>query len=239
MGGRLVGALLVLAAMAPGTALPAQESLTYELMINGESFLLEGNRMTRLESRESPGVAYEVAVRVAPMQRLRLSSIQLLYPLGTTVESDADVPRRTVRLRHELGYTMHLTDLGGTLPADAVPKAVALLADTVVESCEELQATGIKRADVKPATFGNSAARGAIIRSTDARGAVQVNLVYILSGPTYAASCIVQYAEADAGDVLPLVRRTLESIEPLAPPPAASSPVPENPVSEPKSGPTT
>lgn len=220
-------------------ALAQSEPQTYEVMINGENFTLEGNRVTRLESQQNPGTVYEVAVRLAPMQRLRLTNLQMLYPLGTAVELDADAPRQSVRLRHELGYTIHLTDLGGTLPEEAVSKAVQLLTDTVVETCQETGATGVARVEAKAATFGESTARGAIVRYQDASGAAQVNLVYVLTGPTYAASCIVQYADADKDDVLSLVRRTLESIQGLASTPAPSPNVPPQPESPPSPPPNT
>jgi len=48
----------------------------YELLIGGESFQVEANRVVKLQSKTHPGVSYEVALRVAPTQRVKLRSIQ-------------------------------------------------------------------------------------------------------------------------------------------------------------------
>ena len=46
--------------------------VTYEVQINGESFPVEANRAVKVDSQEKPGVGYNVAVRVAPTQQVRL-----------------------------------------------------------------------------------------------------------------------------------------------------------------------
>ena len=86
--------------------------LTYELMINGESFLVEGDRAVKLESKEKPGTSYKVALRVAPTQRIRLNSIQFEYDLPAKAEDDGKRENRSVRIAHELGFTMLINDLG-------------------------------------------------------------------------------------------------------------------------------
>ena len=53
--------------------------LTYEVVINGETFRVEGNRRVKLESKEHPGTSYDVAVRVSPTQHRRLDSVELDY----------------------------------------------------------------------------------------------------------------------------------------------------------------
>ena len=84
-------------------------------MINGEIFLIEANRLHKLSSKQKPGVAYEVALRVAPTQQLKLNSVQFEYDRLGTVEDDRGPLRRTVRLTHELGFSMLITELGGPL----------------------------------------------------------------------------------------------------------------------------
>ena len=55
------------------------------------------------------------------------------------------------------------------------------------------------------------------MRYTDARGYKHTCLLYVFSGETFAATCVVQYLDkdADGGDLLPLVRKTLDSIRGL------------------------
>ena len=66
-----LGLLLITAtaaAVTTGCVSPAAAAspVRYEVQINGENFVVEGNQLTTLRSKEKPGVSYHVAVRVAP-----------------------------------------------------------------------------------------------------------------------------------------------------------------------------
>ena len=93
----------------------ASPPTVYEVQINGESFLVEANRQTKLESKEKPGVRYDVAVRVAPTQRVRLGTLQFEYELPAKVEVGGRRENRSARLVHELGFSLLISDLGRPL----------------------------------------------------------------------------------------------------------------------------
>ena len=81
---------------------------TYEIQINGESFLVEVNRLVKLESEQNPGQSYEVALRVAPTQHRTLNTFRFDYDLPARLHDDEGRRQRTVRLTHELGFTMQI-----------------------------------------------------------------------------------------------------------------------------------
>ena len=44
------------------------------------------------------------------------------------------------------------------------------------------------------------------------RDSGDVYLLYVLSGPKHAATCVVEYLEHDSDDVLPLIKKMLDSV---------------------------
>ena len=207
-------------ALAGAGPLPAQTGNepppnTYELMINGESFLVEANQQTKLKSREKPGVEYDVALRVAPRQRLTLNTFQLEYELPARVDDDHGRTQRSVRIHHELGFTILLTDLGEPIPDENRDKALEVLRDSVAASLKE---SGMKILNVaKPHTrdFTHSKGYGVVLRLQDAGGNPQTCMVYLLRGDKMAVSCVVQHLDADADQVLDRIKRVLDSVQPL------------------------
>ena len=186
--------------------------LVYELMINGESFLVEANRAMKLQSKEKPGTSYDVAIRVAPTQRVKLNAIQFDYDLPAKVEDDGKRENRSVRLTHELGYTVLITDLGQPLDAKAQGEALKILVDSVKETLREMKETKLNVGETHQLTFDGSSARGVTIRYRDAKDIGHVCLVYVLSGPKFAATCVAQYVDDDSEDVLPLIKKVLDSV---------------------------
>ena len=55
-------------------------------------------------------------------------------------------------------------------------------------------------------------ARGVTIRYRDAKDIGHVYLLYVLTGPKFAATCVAEYLDSDSEDVLPLVKKTLNSV---------------------------
>ncbi len=88
------------------------EPVLYDLVIDGESFTVEINRSLKVQSKKKPGVSYEIALRVAPSQRLLLNRLQFDYDRGYEVTDDVGKNVRTATLNHELGYTMVVSDVG-------------------------------------------------------------------------------------------------------------------------------
>jgi hypothetical protein len=211
--GLLTTIILMAAPAAHSEPAPAAAPLCYEVQINGESFVVEGNRSATLPSKDKPGVTYQVAVRVAPVQRVRLNSVQFEYELPARVEYDGKPQNRSVRLTHELGFSILLTDLGGALDPNDQQQTLKMLTESVTTALREEKATAIDVSAPHQRTFPGSSAQGVTVRYRDAKDFGHVCLVYVLSGPKFAASCVVEYLDHDSDDVLPLVKKTLDSVQ--------------------------
>ena len=215
---RAIAAMLLATAMTvlelPSRAEQAPPS-TYEVQINGESFLVEANRQVKLESKATPGVSYTVAIRVAPTPRVRLNTIQFDYDLPAKVEMNDRGQDRSARLTHELGFSVLLCDLGRPLDSKAQEKALEILAKSVTTTLHDAKVQGLEISEPHQRQFTGSAARGETIRYRDAKGLAHVYLLYVLAGPAHAATCVAEYVDSDSDDVLPLIKRILDSVGPI------------------------
>lgn len=217
---RVFAAILAVTAVATVAPLPRTEPTalppsSYEVQINGETFRVEANRQVKLESKTKPGVAYTVAIRLAPTQRVRLNSVDFDYDLPAQVKADARGENRTARLTHELGFSVLLCDLGRSLDSKAQEQTLQTLAKSVSASLREAKVKGLEVSETHQRSFDGLAARGETVRYRDAKGLEHVYLLYVLSGPTCAATCVVEYLEHDSDDVLPLIKRILDSVRPI------------------------
>lgn len=201
-----------LAAESPGSGTPP---LAYELMINGESFLVEANRQVKLESQDKPGVTYDVALRIALEQSVRLNTFRFEYDWPARVDDDRGRLQRTARIRHELGYSMQITDLGYPLKAGSEEEAFRRIRESTQKRFQEAGVKEIAVTEYKSRRFANSLGRGAMFRYRDGQGADRSCLVYLMTGPTFAGYSTIEYLDADQDDVLPRARKTLDSIRPL------------------------
>ena len=104
---------------------------TYEVLVNGESFRVEADRLTKVQSAKSGG-SYELVVRVAPTQVLRLNTVRLEYDMPASVSDDRG-RQRSVQIKHQLGFTILLTDLGGPLDAKDQKDALKARTDAIVK----------------------------------------------------------------------------------------------------------
>jgi hypothetical protein len=190
------------------------EPTLYDLVINGESFTVEANRSMKLESKKTPGVTYDVALRIAPVQRLVLNRIQLDYDRGAEVADGGGDSVRTVTLKHELGYTLVVSDVGGEMTAAARDQVRETLEKSMQRSFREAQSEDIKIAPRHERKFAHARGDGVTIQYHDAQGRARTCLIYVLAGQGFTASAIVQFADADHEDVLPLVKKTLDSVSP-------------------------
>lgn len=217
---RLAPAILAALLCSAGWDATAQQTsssppLTYELMINGESFYVEADRQEHLESRQSPGQTYDVALRVAMTQPVRLNTIRFDYSWPAQVTDDRGKEQRTVRIRHELGYTMLITDLGPPPPPENETAVLDILVKSVAEGLRESEVKQIQVGDPHTLPFSSAKGRGVVIRYRDSQDSEMVSLVYLLINKEFAASVVTQYAERDADGVLPGVRKTINSIRPI------------------------
>jgi len=186
--------------------------LTYELMINGETFQVEADRPVTLESQEKPGVVYDVALRIALEQRVRLNTFRFEYDWPAKVDDNQRKTHRTFRIRHELGFTMLITDLGQPLDAEAQENALKLLRESTVQGFQEGGMEEITVAEFPGREFGGSVGRGVMIRYRDRQGLGHTCLVYLMTGPTFAGYAVIEYSDADEDKAIPRVRKTLDSI---------------------------
>jgi len=196
------------------TAFGPDASVTYELMINGESFQVESNKMLTLKSRTQPGVEYDVALRVAPTQRLKLGSVRFDYDWLSEVKIEADRDQPTARLEHELGFAMIITALGPAVAAEDLDKILKLVAGSVVETFREQQARQLEMASPHTPNLEGVDGRGVVIRHVDNQDVKHTCLVYVLTGPSFTVSCVVQYLDTDFEEARDVISTTLNSFGP-------------------------
>jgi hypothetical protein len=189
--------------------------LTYELTINGETFVVEADRQVKLESRENPGVTYEVALWIAMEQRVRLNTLRFEYDWPARVTDDRGRPHRTFRIEHELRYTLLITDLGGPLDPEARDRALEILRESTVEGFKRAGVAQDPVAVIAPHKFAHAMGHGFTIRYRDREGFAHTCVAYVLTGANFAAYCVVEYFDADAGAAIPRVKKTLDSIRPI------------------------
>lgn len=194
----------------PPPSIPRQ----YELQINGESFLVEADRQTRLRSKEKPGLTYDVALRIAVQQPLELNTLRLVYDWPAQVEDDRGREQRTVKVHHKLGYTFLLTDLGQPLESKAREQALEILTQSVAQGLKQSGMQRIEPSKPYPSEFAGLKTRGVTIRYQDQEDFRQTCLVYLLVGETFTGSCVVQYFDNDRETVLPRIKAMLDSIRP-------------------------
>ncbi len=203
---------------------PQQDSPFYELIINGESFVVRKNRPTVLESKKNPEVVYEVAVRVEPAQQMDLNTVRFHYDWLFTVHDNHDKKLRRVRLVHEAGFTMMITDLGGPIPPDQQIKATTDLVKEVLALYKG--AKDLRTEDRHKLDLGNAVLRGVVIRYTDAEKIKHSVLVQTICGKEFAVTCISQYLDNDFEDIKLLIKGTVESFRPIPIPARVQPPVP-------------
>jgi hypothetical protein len=188
---------------------------TYEVVINGEAFRVEGNRVTKLQSKEKPGTTYEIAIRVAPTQEVRLNTVQLEYDLPAKISDDRGKTQRSVQIKHELGFSVLVTDLGGRLEPKAQGEILKALADSLVATYREQGGKDVKATEPETRKFAGSSGRGCTIHYLDAKGFGHTCLAYVLSGEKFTVTCVAQFLDDDKADVGPLVRKIFDSLRSL------------------------
>jgi hypothetical protein len=160
-------------------------------------------------------VAYDVALRIAPRQRVELNTLQFEYDWPAEVQVDRKQFRRTATVRHELGHTMIFSDLGESLDADARKEALDILQASVLDSFRQSGLEDVKVGNPHTQQFEHTSGLGVLIRYEDAEGVEQACLVYVLNGEGFSGSAILQYFEQEKATVLPHIKRTLDSIRPV------------------------
>jgi hypothetical protein len=187
-----------------------QPPARYEIIINGENFVVEENRVAKLKSVKNPGQVYELAVRFATLQPWRLNAIEFDYDQGFAVRDDRDAEQRRAELKHNLGFQMTVTDLGGTVPEDRAAKALAVLIEATTLELERDGGVEITVAKPTVRKFGEAQARGVVI-AYQQDGVAARALAYLVTSKNFACTCVIDYPLAKQDAVLPMVKPTLES----------------------------
>lgn len=120
------------------SALSGQELAidSYELTINGKSFdiqLGEQLRVPPVKALKDGNNRY--SVQIAPTQLAKMNTLQLRYPYPSRAFDDEEKKERTIRVYHEMGFAILVTDFGGPLnnPETSIPKIVDVLKETLRE----------------------------------------------------------------------------------------------------------
>jgi hypothetical protein len=216
-------ALSLAFSLLPPAVLQAQPNASppvmYDIRINGETFRVEGNRLVKVESKKQPGTSYEIAVRMSLSQPIRLDTIQLDYDLPAKVSylrikptDKAALPLRGVEINHEMGFTVVITDLGGPLDEKGRAEALKILRESTSESIGKGPEAKLTVGEPYDRTFNGAACRGVTLNYQDAKEEGHTCLAYVLTGPKFAATCVVQYPDANEEVVLPVIRKILDSV---------------------------
>ncbi len=206
--------LAVLLAAALGVDCFAQQApTTYELTINGEKFLVESNRATKLKSKRTPEVSYDVSLRVSPVQTVRLPHLQFEFETPAQVELIGDGATPTARIVHELGFTALISDVGRPLDAEGQKSALKQLLESVEQTIAEMKPQKVESDKPESHRFANASALGASVRYVDVKGVPHSYVVCVFSDKKFSASCVVQYLDHDDAAVSPRIHRMLDSIK--------------------------
>lgn len=208
----LLGCAIGCFAAASRAEKPTPQPATYELLINGESFMIEADRLVKLSSTRNPGVKYEVALRLSPLQRGVTNHFEFQYDARSQLDDDGGNDQRTVNLRHELGFSILLTDLGAAAP---VGGAEGLLNKYVASTLSTYRESGMTDVEVSPAAdypLENLAARAVRIHYRDKHRFDHTCALLVLNRENLWAVCVVQYLDRDINDGGPLVKRILNSL---------------------------
>lgn len=200
------------AAAQPGGGTPP---VTYEIQIDGESFLVEGNEPPQtVESTKKRGTTYKLAVRVAMVQRLRLNSVKLEYGMVATAHDNEGKEVRTVRIVHDLGFSMEIRDFGQNLGAKLEDELLATLTKDMVQSLTQRKVTALKQTPPKEKKFGASNGKWLKIGYTDANGIARSAIIFVLSGEKYTVSAVAEFQDQYLEEVGPWMGNILASIRP-------------------------
>jgi len=161
-----------------------QRRPTYEVQINGESFLVEANRQVKLESKAKPGVSLHCRDSGRPhTTRSAETPSSSTYDLPAKVESGVRGENRSCGVTHELGFSVSLSDLGRTLDSNLKKKAFGNPRKIGRDDVARQESAGARHQRTPRAKLQWIARTRETIRYRDAKGLEHVCLAYVLAGP--------------------------------------------------------
>ncbi len=190
---------------------------TYEVQIDGESFLVDGNQPpVKVKSGLKKGTTYALAVRMAMTQKLRLNSVQLEYGMVATAYDNQGRDLRVARIVHDLGFSMEIRDFGQELGDKHEDELLKTLADDAVKRLKDNKAGAVTQSKTNTKKFGVSNGKWSKIGYTDAKGVARSCIIFVLSGEKYTVSAVAEYQDQYLEDVGPWMGNILASIRPKA-----------------------
>lgn len=202
--------LIVAAGWAAGRPVPPG---TYELSINGEPFVVEANRRTTLVSRNSPGVKYDVALRIAPRQRLALRTLALAYDRGFAASVEEGEGLATATLAHELGFSVIVTDLGTALDGPQREKYMQGLVEAMRTTALATAVGPIEISAAAPTDAKSARGEVVVLRWKDRGDLSRACGIYVLNVGKTGCSVVATMLDEDAEDAQPMVEAILDSLE--------------------------
>ena len=115
-----------------------------------------------------------------------------------------------MQIKHQLGFSILLTDLGGPLEAKDQTDALKARIDAIVKLYHDAKPTVGKPYPLK---FAGGAGQGTNVRYKDSQGRGHTCLVSVLGGPKFSVACVIQYLDEDQKDALPSIKKILNSLE--------------------------
>jgi hypothetical protein len=206
----------IIAWAGPAGAQPRPDDplATYEVQIDGESFRVEGNqRPVKVTSKK--GASYNLAVRVAMTQILRLNSIRMEYGMWSRVVDDKGKDIRFVQILNDLAFSLQVTDLGHALNESQQDKLLETFVTDTGKKYREQKATDLKKVGPVMRTFGVSSGKGTKITYKDEGGVAHTTMVFVLSGDGYTVGVVAEFRDHDFEDAMPWINAALNSIRPL------------------------
>jgi hypothetical protein len=188
--------------------------IMYEVLINGENFRVEGNRTVKVQSTKKPGATYEIAIGISPTQRCRLNTVEFDYDLPATITDDRSRFQRTVRLKHEIVFSMLITDIGEALDAKDQEEALKILTDSLEATYREQKGAELEVSKPADFKFESGPARKTKIHYKDDKDFGHTCWAFVLSMPKATVTCVAQYLDEDEKEAAPLVKKTLDSLRP-------------------------
>jgi hypothetical protein len=212
----MISLLMVLSATPFAGALAQSETpvgpQTFELTINGEKFRVQVDYPLKLQSRGQPGTSYDVSLRVAGTQSLRLNKLRFDYEMPARVTDDGGAAQRVISLKHDAGFTFLLTDLGQPMDAKDYGELLKGLAEALSKSFRAQKVEKLTTGNPTEAAFERCKGQGIEIRYDDAQGQGHTCRIYVVGDAKFTATCVIQYAKADEDEAWPLAKKTLDSL---------------------------
>ena len=205
--------LLFCATVLAATAFAhAQQPVMYEVQINGETFRVEGNRQAVVSSTSNPKIKYQLAVRVDPVQILRLNKVQLEYENPVTIDDDKGTDVRCAHVNHKDGYTLSVIDPGQKFEKKQQSDALDVLTKSTTERLTAKKFTNI--VDGKPlnAKFGDTSGPWRMIHFKDEAGKPGTCMLFVLTGESFTVSCVGEFLDEQANDAKPWIGNAVKSL---------------------------